>query len=136
MPPAFLLWLFLWLGFTFYLCWLAWTTGFLFTFPTVGGMTGIHHHWAFSAEMGSCELFSPGIAWNWDPPNLSLPNNYNYRHKPLCLAEFFIYICCKLFFFSDMNIFCPSASCFFHFLFLSFFSFLAVLGFELRALTC
>jgi hypothetical protein len=31
---------------------------------------------------GSQELFSPGLAWNLDLPNLSLPSGYDCRHEP------------------------------------------------------
>jgi hypothetical protein len=32
--------------------------------------------------------YLPGLAWNPDPPDLNLPNSWNYRQEPLAPGSF------------------------------------------------
>jgi hypothetical protein len=49
-------------------------------------MTGTHHHaQLFSVEMESHKPLLE-LAWNGDPPDLSLSSSYDYRSEPLLLA--------------------------------------------------
>jgi hypothetical protein len=49
--------------------------------------------------MGPCKLFLPRLAWNKNPPDLTLQSSQNYRNEPLApcniyfLADKITYVC-------------------------------------------
>jgi hypothetical protein len=53
----------------------AWKSSFYFRLPcAVAWMRGVPHGTQLLVQMGSCEIL-PKLAWNYDPPDLSLPRS-------------------------------------------------------------
>jgi hypothetical protein len=53
----------------------AWPMIFLLKLPCIAGMTGICHRVQSLVEMGGLMNYLPGLATNFDPPDLSFPSS-------------------------------------------------------------
>jgi hypothetical protein len=58
----------------------------------VAGLRDVYHHTQLLVEMGSHITFLFRLPLKQDPPNLHLPNSWDYRQKPLCLAYSSIFL--------------------------------------------